>query len=187
MSDKTCHCDECDTGDTDTCKCTGGRECNVCGNCLNHCHCYGCSVCKESVEKITTCEKCGKASVGTCCIDDHECKKTLYSLEVGDLAVVYFQYHKELAKVERVTATQIVARGLRFNRKHGRQCGVNTGHLRPATQKDIDDIERRILIDRLTSLKADEFKGIPSKILAYLVDVLAEAKKATNENKPDSQ
>lgn len=98
--------------------------------------------------------------------------KELKDLVVGDDVLVTGLYHRRIAKVDKVTKTQIVVDNARFRRDSGWQCGsdsLDRKSISVPTEKEISDIEeenlRKALIYVISSsdferLSTDKLKQV---------------------------
>ena len=98
--------------------------------------------------------------------------KELKDLVVGDDVLVSGIYHRCIAKVDKVTKTQIIANNARFRRDSGWQCGSDNWDRKSIsvpTEKEISDVKeenlRKILIHTISSfdfkrLSTDELKKV---------------------------
>lgn len=98
--------------------------------------------------------------------------KELKDLVVGDDVLVKGMNHIRIAKVDKVTKTQIVVDNVRFRRDSGWQCGGdswNRKSISVPTEKEISDIKeenlRKTLIYAISSfdfkrLSTDELKQV---------------------------
>lgn len=98
--------------------------------------------------------------------------KELKDLVVGDDVLVTSMCHRRIAKIDKVTKTQIVVDNVRFRRDSGWQCGGDRWNVRKIsvlTEKEISDIEeenfRKKLIYAIGSfdfkrLSTDELKQV---------------------------
>ena len=98
--------------------------------------------------------------------------KELKDLVVGDDVLVTGICHRRIAKVDKVTKTQIVVNNARFRRDSGWQCGGDRWNIRKIsvpTEKEISDIKeenfRKELIYAISSfdfkrLSTDELKQV---------------------------
>ena len=98
--------------------------------------------------------------------------KELKDLVVGDEVLVTGIFHGRIAKVDKVTKTQIVIDNARFRRDSGWQCGSDRWNVRRIsvpTEKEISDVKeeniRKILINTISSfnferLSTDELKKV---------------------------
>ena len=96
--------------------------------------------------------------------------KELKDLVAGDEVLVTGTLHRRIAKVDKVTKTQIVIDNDRFRRDSGWQCGVDSWYRKSIsvpTEKEISDVKeenlRKILINTISSfdfkrLSTDELK-----------------------------
>lgn len=75
--------------------------------------------------------------------------KELKDLVVGDDVLVRGMHHRRIAKVNKVTKTQIIIDNARFRRDSGWQCGSNNWNVRRIsvpTEKEISDIKEEIFV-----------------------------------------
>ena len=98
--------------------------------------------------------------------------KELKDLVAGDEVLVTGTLHRRIAKVDKVTKTQIVIDNDRFRRDSGWQCGSDRWNVRRIsvpTEKEISDVKeenlRKILINTISSfdfkrLSTDELKQV---------------------------
>lgn len=73
--------------------------------------------------------------------------KELKDLVAGDEVLVTGMFHRHIAKVDKVTKTQIIVNNARFRRDSGWQCGSDRWNVRQIsvpTEKEISDIKKRI-------------------------------------------
>lgn len=98
--------------------------------------------------------------------------KELKDLIAGDDVLVVGMYRRCIAKIDKVTKTQIVVNNARFRRDSGWQCGSDRWNIRRIsvpTEKDISDIKeenfRKELLYAISSfnferLSTDELKQV---------------------------
>ena len=98
--------------------------------------------------------------------------KELKDLVAGDDVLITSRYYRRIAKVDKVTKTQIVIDNARFRRDSGWQCGSDRWNVRRIsvpTEKEISDVKeenlRKILINTISSfdfkrLSTDELKKV---------------------------
>lgn len=98
--------------------------------------------------------------------------KELKDLVVGDEVLVISRYYRRIAKVDKVTKTQIVVNNARFRRNSGYQCGGDSWNrkiISIPTEKEISDIKeenlRKTLVYAISSfdfkrLSTDELKQV---------------------------
>lgn len=98
--------------------------------------------------------------------------KELKDLVAGDEVLVTGTFHRRIAKIDKVTKTQIVIDNARFRRDSGWQCGSDRWNVRRIsvpTEKEISDIKeenlRKILIHTISSfnferLSTNELKQV---------------------------
>ena len=98
--------------------------------------------------------------------------KELKDLVVGDDVLVTGTFHRRIAKVDKVTKTQIIIDNARFRRDSGWQCGGDRWNVRKIsvpTEKEISDAKeenlRKKLVYAISSfyferLSTDELKQV---------------------------
>lgn len=98
--------------------------------------------------------------------------KELKDLVVGDDVLVRGMHRRRIAKVDKVTKTQIIIDNARFRRDSGWQCGSDRWNIRKIsvpTEKEISDIKeenlRKTLVYAISSfdfkrLSTDELKQV---------------------------
>ena len=98
--------------------------------------------------------------------------KELKDLVAGDDVIVIGTFRRRIAKVDKVTKTQIIIDNARFRRDSGWQCGSDRWNIRRIsvpTEKEISDIKeenlRKILIHTISSfdferLSTNELKQV---------------------------
>lgn len=98
--------------------------------------------------------------------------KELKDLVEGDEVLVTSMYYRRIAKVDKVTKTQIVVDNARYRRNSGLQCGDDTWDRKSIsvpTEKEISDVKeenfRKKLIYAISSfdfkrLSTDELKQV---------------------------
>ena len=98
--------------------------------------------------------------------------KEIKDLVVGDDVLVTGMYYRRIAKVDKVTKTQIIANNARFRRDSGWQCGRDRWKVKRISvlkEKEISDVKeenlRKILIHTISSfdferLSTDELKQV---------------------------
>ena len=98
--------------------------------------------------------------------------KELKDLVAGDDVLVISRYYRRIAKIDKVTKTQIVVNNARFRRDSGWQCGGDSWSMKSIsvpTEKEISDIEeenlRKALIYVISSsdferLSTDKLKQV---------------------------
>ena len=98
--------------------------------------------------------------------------KELKDLVAGDEVLVIGTFNRRIAKVDKVTKTQIIVNNARFRRDSGCQFGSDRWNVRRIsvpTEKEISDVKeenlRKILINTISSfdfklLSTDELKQV---------------------------
>ena len=98
--------------------------------------------------------------------------KELKDLFAGDDVLITSMYYIRIAKVDKVTKTQIIANNARFRRDSGWQCGSDSWdrkRISVPTEKEISDVKeenlRKILIHTISSfdferLSTNELKQV---------------------------
>lgn len=84
--------------------------------------------------------------------------KELKDLIAGDEVLVTGTFHRRIAKIDKVTKTQIVIDNARFRRDSGWQCGGDSWNMKSIsvpTENEISDVKeenlRKILINTISS------------------------------------
>ena len=102
--------------------------------------------------------------------------KELKDLKAGDDVVVTGIFHRRIAKVDKVTKTQIIIDNARFRRDSGWQCGSDRWNVRRIsvpTEKEISDIKeenlRKILIHTISSF---DFERLSTNELKQLYNIV---------------
>ena len=102
--------------------------------------------------------------------------KELKDLVAGDEVLVTGTLHRRIAKVDKVTKTQIVIDNDRFRRDSGWQCGSDRWNIRRIsipTEKEISDVKeenlRKILINTISSF---DFKRLSTDELKQLYNIV---------------
>lgn len=102
--------------------------------------------------------------------------KELKDLVVGDDVLVTSMYHRRIAKIDKVTKTQIVVDNVRFRRDSGWQCGGDIWDRKSIsvpTEKEISDIKeenlRKALIYTISSF---DFKHLSTDELKQVYNIL---------------
>lgn len=100
----------------------------------------------------------------------------LKELKPGDTVIISRGYYStNVREVEKITVTQIVVGGTRYNRNTGRQCGTqgyNTAYIRQATPEKIDQIHREECISTLCGLNAKRLRSLDTETLRAAVETL---------------
>ena len=102
--------------------------------------------------------------------------KELKDLVAADEVLVTGTLHRRIAKVDKVTKTQIVIDNDRFRRDSGWQCGSDRWNVRRIsvpTEKEISDVKeenlRKILINTISSF---DFKRLSTDELKQLYNIV---------------
>ena len=102
--------------------------------------------------------------------------KELKDLVAGDEVLVTGTLHRRIAKVDKVTKTQIVIDNDRFRRDSGWQCGVDSWYRKSIsvpTEKEILDIKeeniRKILIHTISSV---DFERLSTNELKQVYNIV---------------
>lgn len=102
--------------------------------------------------------------------------KELKDLVVGDDVIVKSMNHRRIAKVDKVTKTQIVVDNARFRRDSGWQCGSDRWDMKSIsipTEKEISDIKeenlRKTLIYAISSF---DFKRLSTNELKQVYNIV---------------
>nr|DAZ39770.1 MAG TPA: hypothetical protein [Caudoviricetes sp.] len=102
--------------------------------------------------------------------------KELKDLIAGDAVLVTGRYHRHIAKVDKVTKTQIIANNARFRRDSGWQCGSDRWDMKSIsvpTEKEISEIKeenlRKTLIYAISSF---DFKRLSTNELKQVYKIV---------------
>lgn len=102
--------------------------------------------------------------------------KELEDLKAGDDVLISGMYYRRIAKIDKVTKTQIVVGNARFRRNSGWQCGSdswNRKYISVPTEKEISDVKeenlRKILIHTISSV---DFKRLSTDELKQVYNIL---------------
>lgn len=100
-------------------------------------------------------------------------------IKAGDVVAYWDAYARRpdrLYTVDRVTATQIIIKTLRFRRKDGRAVGESgrwgRSSIELATPEQIEQIQRADLIDRFHNLRRDKLELLDTKTLTDVWELL---------------
>lgn len=102
--------------------------------------------------------------------------KELKDLVAGDDVLITSRYYRRIAKVDKVTKTQIIANNARFRRDSGWQCGSDNWDrkiISIPTEKEILDIKeenlRKSLIHTISSF---DFERLSTNDLKQLYNIV---------------
>ena len=102
--------------------------------------------------------------------------KELKDLVAGDEVLVTVMSYRHIAKVDKVTKTQIIVNNARFRRDSGWQCGVDSWYRKSIsvpTEKEISDVKeenlRKILINTISSF---DFERLSTKDLKQVYNII---------------
>lgn len=102
--------------------------------------------------------------------------KELKDLVVGDDVLVTSMCHRRIAKIDKVTKTQIVVDNVRFRRDSGWQCGSDRWNIRRIsvpTEKDISDVKEESLRKTLIySISSFDFKRLSTNELKQVYNIV---------------
>lgn len=102
--------------------------------------------------------------------------KELKDLQVGDIVLIRSTFNKRLAKVSKITKTQIVVDGTRYRKESGWQCGNdrwNCGILSIPTEDEIKSIREEELRKRLFYAISDfDFRNLSLDKLRQVYNII---------------
>lgn len=102
--------------------------------------------------------------------------KELKDLVEGDEVLVTGMYHRHIAKVDKVTKTQIIVNNARFRRDSGWQCGIDRWDRKSIsvpTEKEISDIKEENLRKTLIySISSFDFKRLSTDELKQVYNIV---------------
>ena len=102
--------------------------------------------------------------------------KELKDLVVGDDVLVTSMCHRRIAKIDKVTKTQIVVDNVRFRRDFGWQCGIDSWYRKSIsipTEKEISDVKEENLRKKLIyAISSFDFKRLSTDELKQVYNIL---------------
>ena len=102
--------------------------------------------------------------------------KELKDLIAGDAVLVTGRYHRHIAKVDKVTKTQIIANNARFRRDSGWQYGGdswNRKSISVPTEKEISDVKEENLRNTLVyAISSFDFKRLSTDELKQVYNIV---------------
>lgn len=102
--------------------------------------------------------------------------KELKDLIAGDAVLVTGRYHRHIAKVDKVTKTQIIANNARFRRDSGWQCGSDRWDMKSIsvpTEKEISEIkEENFRKELLYAISSFDFKRLSTDELKQVYNIV---------------
>lgn len=102
--------------------------------------------------------------------------KELKDLVAGDDVLVRGMHHRRIAKVDKVTKTQIIIDNARFRRDSGWQCGSNNWNVRTIsvpTEKEITEIKEETFRKKLIfAISSFNFKYLSTAELEQVYNII---------------
>lgn len=102
--------------------------------------------------------------------------KVLKDLVVGDDVLVIGRYYRRIAKVDKVTKTQIIVNNARFRRDSGWQYGGdswNRKSISVPTEKEISDVKEENLRNTLVyAISSFDFKRLSTDELKQVYNIV---------------
>ena len=102
--------------------------------------------------------------------------KELKDLVEGDEVLVTSMYYRRIAKVDKVTKTQIVVNNARFRRDSGWQCGSDRWNVRRIsvpTEKEISDVKEENFRKKLIyAIRSFDFKRLSTDELKQVYKIV---------------
>lgn len=102
--------------------------------------------------------------------------KELKDLVVGDDVLVTGMYYRRIAKVDKVTKTQIVVDDARYRRNSGLQCGNDIWDRKSIsipTEKEISDVKEEIFCKKLIyAIRSFDFKRLSTDELKQVYKII---------------
>lgn len=102
--------------------------------------------------------------------------KELKDLVDGDEVLVIGTLHRSIAKVDKVTKTQIVIDNARFRRDSGWQCGSDRWNIRRIsvpTEKEISDVKEEVLRKTLIhTISSFDFERLSTNELKQVYNIV---------------
>ena len=102
--------------------------------------------------------------------------KELKDLVAGDEVLITSRYYRRIAKVDKVTKTQIVANNARFRRDSGWQCGSDSWDrkiISVPTEKEIADVKEENLRKKfIHTISSFDFKRLSTNELKQVYKIV---------------
>lgn len=102
--------------------------------------------------------------------------KELKDLVAGDEVLVTDMYYRRIAKVDKVTKSQIIVDNVRFRRNSGWQCGNdrwNVKSISVPTEKEISDIkEENFRKELIYAIRSFDFKRLSTDELKQVYNIV---------------
>lgn len=102
--------------------------------------------------------------------------KELKDLVVGDEVLVTVMSYRHIAKVDKVTKTQIIVNNARFRRDSGLQFGSDRWNVRRIsvpTEKEISDVKEEVLRKTIIyAISSFDFKRLSTDELKHLYNIV---------------
>lgn len=102
--------------------------------------------------------------------------KELKDLVVGDEVLVIGTFYRRIAKVYKVTKTQIIANNARFRRDSGLQCGSDIWDRKSIyvpTEKEISDVKEEVLRKTLIhTISSFDFERLSTNELKQVYNIV---------------
>lgn len=102
--------------------------------------------------------------------------KELKDLVAGDEVLVTGMFYKRIAKIDKVTKTQIVVDNARYKKDSGWQCGSDRWNVRQIsvpTEKEISDIkEENFRKELLYAISSFDFKRLSTDELKQVYNIV---------------
>ena len=106
--------------------------------------------------------------------------KELKDLVVGDDVLVTGRSYRRIAKIDKVTKTQIIANNARFRRDSGWQCGSDNWDRKSIsvpTEKEISDVKEENLRKTLVyAISSFDFKRLSTDELKQVYNIVKDKK-----------
>lgn len=107
--------------------------------------------------------------------------KELKDLVTGDDVLVTGMYYRRIAKVDKVTKTQIVVDNARYRRNSGQQCGDDIWDRKSIsvpTEKEISDVKEENFRKKLIyAIRSFDFKRLSTDELKQVYNILKRQRK----------
>ncbi len=102
--------------------------------------------------------------------------KELKDLVAGDEVLVTDMYYRRIAKVDKVTKSQIIVDNVRFRRNSGWQCGNdrwNVKSISVPTEKEISDVKEEDFRKKLIyAIRSFDFKRLSTDELKQVYNIV---------------
>lgn len=102
--------------------------------------------------------------------------KELKDLQVGDVVLVTGMSYRRIAKIDKITKTQIIVDNARFNKDSGWKCGSDRWNVRKIsvpTEKEISDVKEECFRKKiLYTISSFDFRRLSTDELKQVYNIV---------------